>query len=594
MLNITDLNIAFKRQATLVNAVDDVSFTINAGETVALVGESGSGKSLTSLALMRLLPENAMFGLSSKVELTGEELLDLPESLMRAIRGRRVSMIFQEPMTALNPVLTVGQQLIECVRRSHELSTQHERDEVMLQLLHDVEIPQPEVRINYYPHQLSGGQKQRVVIAMALAGKPELLIADEPTTALDVTVQKQILSLLKKIQIKNNMSMLLITHDLAIVKYMAARVYVMYAGQLVESALVSDFFQQPLHPYSQQLLASLPTFAARLDLLSVIPGRVPTLGAYPAGCRFHPRCAHAYSPCSTLAPDYITTGGTRSVRCHLYPEHSKPPKLLNKERPLQRTLLEDEVILSAQALSVYFRHNKGPIHKAVDNITFELHKGRTLALVGESGCGKSTVCRTLLGLQPITHGEILFKGISIARMRGRVLKSFRKNIQIIFQDPYSSMNPRMTIGSIISEGMEAQGYSRARIRSRLWELIHQVNLPETCLSQYPHQFSGGQRQRICIARALATSPEVLICDEPTSALDISVQAQILNLLKSLQSELQLSYLFITHNLGVVSYLADDVLVMHEGTIVERGSCEQILNAPQHEYTKELLAGVLTI
>ena len=589
MLNVTALDISFQHHDRIIPAVADVSFHIASGETVALVGESGSGKSLTSLSLMRLLPLNAAYGQRTCIDLDGQAILDLPEQVMRGLRGRRVAMIFQEPMTALNPVLTVGEQLAESVRRAQKIQTKAELTARMIQLLHDVDIPEPALRLAYYPHQLSGGQKQRVVIAMALAGCPDLLIADEPTTALDVTVQAQILALLKDIQKKYNMSMLLITHDLGVVKAMAQRVYVMYAGQIVESAEVELFFNQPLHPYAQQLLASLPSFAGRLDRLFAIPGRVPSPGNMPPGCRFHPRCAHARPLCSTVAPQTILMKAERHVRCHLYPEHNTPPMLHQPETAWLPLSLDEQVVLSAQSLSVYFES-----HRAVDDVSFELKKGKTLALVGESGCGKSTISRAMLGLQPLTKGAVLFKGQSVNLLHGRHLKSFRKDVQIIFQDPYAAMNPRMTIAEILSEGMEAQGFSSKQIKARQSELLDQVNLPSSSLHQYPHQFSGGQRQRICIARALAVSPEILICDEPTSALDVSVQAQILNLLKSLQQELQLSYLFITHNFGVVSYLADDVLVMHEGKILERGSCEEILKTPQHTYTRQLLEGVLVV
>ncbi len=589
MLNVTALDVNFQQNDTCIPAVSDVSFHIASGETVALVGESGSGKSLTSLSLMRLLPLNTAYGKQTCIDLDGEAILDLPEYLMRGLRGRRVAMIFQEPMTALNPVLTVGQQLAESVRRAQKIQNKDELTARMIQLLHDVDIPEPALRLRYYPHQLSGGQKQRVVIAMALAGCPDLLIADEPTTALDVTVQAQILALLKSIQKKYNMSMLLITHDLGVVKAMAQRVYVMYAGQIVESADVELFFKQPLHPYAQQLLASLPSFAGRLDRLFAIPGRVPSLGDMPNGCRFHPRCAHVLSMCASKVPENSVMTAERQVRCHLYPEHKKPPSLHQLETAWLPLDVKNEVVLSVKSLSVDFAS-----HHAVDDVSFELKKGKTLALVGESGCGKSTVSRAILGLQPLSKGTIIFNDQVVSLLKGQALKAFRKDVQIIFQDPYAAMNPRMTIGELLAEGMEAQRFSGKRIKARQHELLDQVNLPLSSLNQYPHQFSGGQRQRICIARALAVSPRILICDEPTSALDVSVQAQILNLLKSLQQELHLSYLFITHNFGVVSYLADDVLVMHEGKIVERGSCEEILKTPKHTYTRQLLEGVLVV
>ena len=395
------------------------------------------------------------------------------------------------------------------------------------------------------------------------------------------------------------MSMLFITHDLGVVKAMADTVCVMYAGQIVESAPVDVFFNEPLHPYAQQLFVSQPTFAKRAQRLQTLSGSVPTLNALPTGCRFHPRCVHAFAPCATLEPSLQALQGEQTVRCHLYPEHTKPPALSVVCQDWQVSQPSDEVILSVDNLTIKFGARRGwwrrpeDGHKAVDGLSFTLHKGKTLALVGESGCGKTTASRALLRLQPVTSGGVFFYGQNIATLRGPALRNFRKKVQIIFQDPYSSMNPRMTVDEILAEGLQAQGLPSAKIRLRQYELLDQVNLARNSLGRYPHQFSGGQRQRICIARALATEPQLLICDEPTSALDMSVQAQILNLLKSLQQEFGLSYLFITHNMGVVSYIADDVLVMRAGRVVEEGSCEQIFTHPQQAYTRQLLASVLS-
>ncbi|KTD37849.1 ABC transporter ATP-binding protein [Legionella oakridgensis] len=592
---VKHLSIAFQTEKQVITAVDDVSFYLNAGETLALLGESGCGKSLTSLAMMRLLPPNGVYGQKSEVVLGEQELLNLPECLMRGIRGRRLAMIFQEPMTALNPVLSIGEQLSEALRR-HQTMSRAQIKEHMLALLNEVEMPQPARRLRQYPHQLSGGQKQRVVIAMALASRPEVLIADEPTTALDVTIQAQILKLLKKLQQQRQMSLLMITHDLGVVKTMADQVCVMYAGQVVETANVDDFFKQPLHPYSQQLLVSLPSFAKRGQQLQAIGGVVPVLDAMPAGCRFHPRCAHVFAPCATVEPQLQEPKPTRLVRCHLYPEHDCPPALVQQEQSWTTSHTSNEIILSVEHLAVYFatggwlKRNRD-IHKAVDGLSFNLRKGQTLALVGESGCGKTTTARALLRLQPITSGQIMYHGQNVSDLRGRTLRAFRKKVQIIFQDPFSSMNPRMTVGEILAEGMLAQGMRHAQIHKKQVQLLEQVNLSVKSLHRYPHQFSGGQRQRICIARALATEPELLICDEPTSALDISVQAQILNLLKELQQSFGLSYLFITHNMGVVAYLADEVLVMRAGKAVEQGDCETIFNHPSHSYTRQLLESV---
>jgi oligopeptide/dipeptide ABC transporter ATP-binding protein len=590
VLDIKSLSVAFQTKKNVITAVDGIDFYLEAGETVALVGESGCGKSLTAAAMMRLLPEHARYGEHSSITWSGTDVLGLSERDMRRLRGQHFGMIFQDPMTALNPVLTIGQQLAEALgsRSTKRLTA----------LLAEVEIPEPLQRLKQYPHQLSGGQKQRVVIAMALAGAPEVLIADEPTTALDVTTQAQLLALLKKIQQERNMRLLLITHDLSLVKVFADRIYVMYAGQIVESARVTTFFEQPLHPYAEHLIAALPHFDKRKERLSAIKGRVPAPDDRPSGCHFHPRCTHCFEPCAVDTPALQVLVGDRAVRCHLYPEHDKPPSLATSKAIQTQASEIGPVLISVRNLGVYFPIRRAGlgreriVQKAVNNISFDLKQGQTLALVGESGSGKSTVCRVLLGLQSINCGEVKFHDEDLTRLKGRALKTFRQQVQIIFQDPYSSMNPRMTVGEILAEGMEAQGIKNKIILNRQHELLDQVNLPKSSLDRYPHQFSGGQRQRICIARALATNPKVLICDEPTSALDVSVQAQILNLLKDLQHDLNLSYLFVTHNMAVVSYLADDVLVMRDGVMVEEGTCEQLLHTPKAAYTKQLLAGIL--
>ncbi|MFT4060621.1 MAG: ABC transporter ATP-binding protein, partial [Legionella sp.] len=527
-----------------------------------------------------------------------KDILNLPEQLMRQLRGRRIALIFQEPMTALNPVMTVGEQLAEVLLR-HKSYHKQALNEAILASLNEVEMALPHVKIHQYPHQLSGGQKQRVVIAMALAGNPELLIADEPTTALDVTIQAQILALLKKLQKNHQMSMLLITHDLGVVKVMADRVCVMYAGQVVEQSTVADFFRNVKHPYVQQLLASLPSFANRQERLSVIRGFVPALEEMPLGCRFHPRCLYAFERCHKEEPQ-LQEQDRRVVRCHLYPELEHLPPLNTKKVLWAAQPAQAETILTVNELSVYFTQKKSLFRRnsspfiAVDKLSFHLQRGKTLALVGESGCGKTTTSRALLRLLPAACGEIIYLGHNVLGFNGKTLREYRKKVQIIFQDPFSSMNPRMTIGDIIAEGMQAQRMSKAIINRRQKELLDQVHLPISSLHRYPHQFSGGQRQRICIARALATEPDILICDEPTSALDVSVQAQILNLLKELQLETKISYLFITHNMGVVSYIADDVLVMKEGKVVEFDTCESIFKHPMEPYTKQLLNAVLNV
>lgn len=595
IVSVQHLKLSLEQHHQTLSAIDDLSFVINKGEVVALLGESGCGKSITSLALMRLLPLEARYGKMSQVIFDGQDLLTIPEKMMCAVRGKRIAMIFQEPMTALNPVLTIGTQIAEVLVKNKDFSRAKLR-QTMIELLEEVEISEAHHRIDQYPHQLSGGQRQRIVIAMALAGKPEVLIADEPTTALDVTTQSQILLLLKRLQTRYQMSILLITHDMEVVKMMASEVCVMYAGQLVESSPVDSFMRQPKHPYAQQLFISLPSFAKRDMRLQAIPGGVPALGDMPNGCRFHTRCAHAFDKCKTVEPKLQQTADGRIVRCHLYPELSSLPALPSiKEKWRVTKELQHDPILSIKNLSIYFDLKKAiwvrrsQPFKAVADVSFSLYQGKTLALVGESGCGKSTVCRALLRLQPITQGEVIYRGSNIETLRRRQLREFRKNVQIIFQDPFSSMNPRMTVEDILAEGMLAQKLNKKKISIKLNQLLDQVNLPKSCLTRFPHQFSGGQRQRICIARALATEPEIIICDEPTSALDISVQAQILNLMKELQYELGLSYLFVTHNMAVVSYIAHDVLVMRDGEVVETGTTEDILNNPKTEYTKMLLS-----
>lgn len=592
---INKLSVAFHHSDKTITALDKISFQLTPGKTLVLLGESGCGKSLTSLALMRLLPRTGIYGEDSEINLNGEDILNLPEHMMRQLRGRRLAMIFQEPMTALNPVFTIGQQLSEVLQR-HKSYSRHELDEKLIAILTEVEMPQPEIKVAQYPHQLSGGQKQRVIIAMALACNPDILIADEPTTALDVTIQAQILSLLKKLQQTHRMSLLLITHDLGVVKAMADEVCVMYAGQVVEHSSVEQFFSRVGHPYVQQLLASLPSRSKREERLSVIAGNVPALDALPSGCRFHPRCLYAFKRCIQEVPQ-LQNIGNRLIRCHLYPEITELPPLEKNKIEWKLKEQEEQTLLTVNNLSVHFLQKKSFLSRskimftAVDDLSFNLKRGKTLALVGESGCGKTTVSRALLRLLPAS-GSVVYREQDVLSLKRRALREYRKKVQIIFQDPFSSMNPRMTVGEIIAEGMRAQGIKSSVIQKRQKNLIAQVNLPANSLNRYPHQFSGGQRQRICIARALATEPDILICDEPTSALDISVQAQILNLLKELQQETGVAYLFITHNMGVVSYIADEVLVMKEGRAIEFGSCEQIFKRPQQAYTKKLLHAVL--
>jgi peptide/nickel transport system ATP-binding protein len=583
------------------NIVDDISFDIAAGETFALLGESGCGKSMTALSLMRLLPDGVVHS-SGAALMEGARLFDLPEREMRDVRGGKMAMIFQEPGLSLNPVMTVGEQIAEVLALHQDLRGAASSARCV-ELLDQVGIPDALRRADEYPFQLSGGMKQRVMIAMALAGSPKLLIADEPTTALDVTIQAQVLQLLRETQTQVGMAMLLITHDLGVVAENAHRVGVMYAGQIVEQATREQLFANPLHPYTQKLFAALPSIGLAGQPLSAIPGSVPPLGSIRQGCRFAARCERAWTLCSEQTPEWTIVKG-QGVRCHLYErteERGLRTELASPLTPLPQTGAgnsvlspQSSVLLQVENLQVHFPIRKGILQrvvgqvKAVDGVSLGIPQGRTLALVGESGCGKTTLGKALLQLIPPTAGSVKFDGNELIGT-----KAARASMQMVFQDPYASLNPKMRVAEILEEGMSALkiGSDSASRQAHIDELLNKVGLARDSKWRYPHEFSGGQRQRIAIARALAVSPRLLICDEPTSALDVSVQAQILNLLNSLQHELGLSYLFITHNLGVVEFLAHEVCVMYLGRIVERGTTEEVLRSPMHPYTQALLSAV---
>lgn len=528
ILDVQSLQVCFADQAV----VDDVSLQISRGETYVLLGESGSGKSITSTSIMRLLPNSAQIT-QGQIVLDGVDLLRLPESQMRAVRGGKIGMIFQEPQTSLNPVMTIGDQIAESVQWHQKLTGQALRERVIA-LLEAVGIVNPEQRYDEYPHQFSGGMKQRVMIAIALAGEPELLIADEPTTALDVTIQAQVLDLLNSLKERLNMAMLFITHDLGVAAKMADKIGVMRSGKLLEQGCAADFFKGPQHAYSQELFAALPSWEKR--------------------------------------------------------------EIADRLHPVQS---DDSIILEVHDLDVHFPIKRGFFKRtvghvrAVNGISMQLKAGRTIAMVGESGSGKTTFGKGILQLVKPTAGRVLFQGEELTQLSSKAMRARRSEIQIVFQDPYSSMNPRMIVGDIIEEGMIAQGVGGSKNQrvARVEALLEEVGLEASHRLRYPHEFSGGQRQRICIARALAVEPRLIICDEPTSALDVSVQAQILELLKRLQSQMGLTYLFITHNLAVVEYIAHEVAVMYQGEIVEYGSVEQVMRDPQHTYTQQLLAAV---
>ena len=557
ILEVRNLSVEFKTDDAIVHAVKNISFEIPRGKTVGLVGESGSGKSITSLSLMRLIGEPGKIS-SGEIIFDGQDLLKLPENKMRSIRGARISMIFQEPMTSLNPVFTIADQITETLHL-HENLTKKEALAKAESLLQQVGIPNPAERLFFYPHKFSGGQRQRVMIAMAMACNPDLLICDEPTTALDVTIQKQILDLLADLQKKNNMSLLFITHDLGVIADIADEIMVMNKGVIVERGVSESIFTNPQHPYTKGLLACRPSIDKN-------PVRLPVLS------------------------DFMSEDGAEIVK-ELGPEKTE----IERTRPV----LDQTVVLEVRDLKTYFPHTGGLFGrvkgytKAVDGVSFQVKKGRTLGLVGESGCGKTTLGRTILRLNDSTEGSILYGGRDITKISGREMQPIRKKMQIIFQDPYSSLNPRMTVSDLLSEPMEIHrlGENRNDRRDAAAEMLTKVGMSSSMLNRYPHEFSGGQRQRICIARALMVKPEFIVCDESVSALDVSVQAQILNLLLDLRDEMNLTYIFISHDLSVVKFISDDVAVMYGGKIVEQGTSSGIYENPQHDYTRKLLSAI---
>jgi peptide/nickel transport system ATP-binding protein len=560
ILEINELAVDFNTEEGSSPALRNVSMKVNSGQIVAVVGESGSGKSVTALSILRLIatpPAHYKSGEIILLEKEPKNLLALSNTEIREIRGKKISMIFQEPMTSLNPVLTCGEQVIEALTL-HENISEAEAKRRTIDLFRIVKLPDPENMINRYPHQLSGGQKQRVMIAMAISCNPALLIADEPTTALDVTVQKTILTLIKDIQAKTGMAVIYITHDLSLVAGFADKVVVMYRGGIVETGDTQQIFTAPSHPYTRALLACRPS-------------------AYPKGQRL------------PVVSDFIG-------------ENAGPPlqrKDASGKVGKQELTLSDEKLVEVKNLVVEFPAKRNFFGKvishtrAVDDVSFDILKGETLGLVGESGCGKTTLGRTLIRLINPTSGNIYFKGKDIAHITKADMRTLRKEIQIIFQDPYGSLNPRITIGSAILEPMKVHHIlnSDQQRREKVIEVLEKVNLRAEHFSRYPHEFSGGQRQRICIARALALKPSFIICDESVSALDVSVQAQVLNLLNDLKQELGFTCIFISHDLGVVRYISDRIMVMRKGKIVETGEAEQIYNSPKDEYTKELISAI---
>ena len=604
LLEVRHLATHFDTDQGRVRAVNGISYTLKRGESMAIVGESGSGKSVGALSILRLIPSPPGRIAGGEVLFDGRDLLKLSEREMRKIRGREIAMVFQDPMTSLNPVLSIGTQLTEAVRK-HRPVTRAEARERAADMLRLVGIPDGESRLADFPHQFSGGQRQRVGIAMALITDPPLLIADEPTTALDVTIQAQITELVAELQQRMGMAIIWITHDLGVVAGLVEKVAVMYAGQIVEIGPVRDLFVNTAHPYTLGLLESIPTLEGQEERLIPIKGSPPSPNDEIVGCPFAPRCRFVVERCRTENPSLVEIGPEHATACWQWDAVSdevqnrvQPPDLNEKhQKPVQKEI-PAETILEVRNLQKHFPQEGGlfrrgrRVVKAVDGVTFSVYKGETLGLVGESGCGKSTTGETILRLTDETAGEVIFNGEDLTRLNGEALRLARRNIQMIFQDPYASLNPRKTVGEIISEGLTIHQIGTPETRAeRVAELMGLVGLNPMLASRYPHQFSGGQRQRIGIARALATNPSFIVADEPISALDVSIQAQVVNLLEDLKEELGLTYLFIAHDLSMVRYISDRVAVMYLGRIVEMGTQNDVFERPLHPYTQALRSAV---
>ena len=606
LLQIKDLHTDIEIRNGVVRALSGVDLHVNPGETLGIVGESGSGKTMTALSLMGLLPQGGKVS-SGSIILDGQDLTQLPLKEKRKLRGTKVGMIFQDPLTSLNPTMKIGLQVCEPLR-VHEKLSKREALARAVEILKRVGMPRPEVVINNYPHQLSGGMRQRVMIAMALVCKPRILIADEPTTALDVTTQMQILDLIDELRDEYKMGVILITHDLGVVAGHTDRVAVMYAGRIVETAPTKTLFTEPKHRYTSSLMAALPerALAAGTKLFS-IPGAPPSLTNLPKGCRFAARCLWATDECRAGYPD-LNGDENHTFSCfHPVQEGDESPAVLQAmmdsgkaENAVDSTgQISHEVLLDVKeasrvyesAGSGFFKRDKGVV-SAVDRVSITVNKGETYGLVGESGCGKSTVGRLIAGLESPSGGAIELDGRDLAKLKGRDAVRIHRDVQMMFQDSYAAMDPRMRIDQILAEPMSIQKTGNARqIAERIMEILEQVGLTEEILDRYPHEFSGGQLQRIGFARSLTLAPDLIVADEPVSALDVSVQAQVLNLMKDLQQELGLSYLFISHDLAVVQYMADRIGVMYLGRIVEEGPAHEVVKNPKHPYTKALIDSI---
>lgn len=604
ILEVKDLKTYFNTEGGIAKAVDGLSFSLKEGSSLAIVGESGCGKSVTAMSIMRLLHQANYFHPSGEIHFEGRNILGISEVEMQSVRGRGIGMIFQEPMTALNPVFSIGDQISETLFR-HLNITKEDAFKRVFELLEKMGLRNPEMIMRGYPHQLSGGMRQRIVIAIAMICQPKILICDEPTTALDVTIQAQILKLIKDMQSEMGTSVLFITHDLGVVNQMCDDVLVMYSGRLCEHGTRKQIIENPRHPYSIKLMDSVPRMGNRDKVLPVIPGMVRAATNFQEiGCRFSERCSFCEEECETKTPELFSLSDQRDITCHIVQRSNKDLATIEHEGQVKAKRLNEtkNILVDVKNMFTHFPVRGGFFKKvvghvkAVDDVSIEIHEGTTIAVVGESGCGKSTLGQSILRLLPEADGGVYFDGENVLKIDTQKMREHRKSLQIIFQDPYGSLNPRLTIRQILSEGIKIhfKEESPEDQDKRLYDILEEVGLSSSAAIRYPHEFSGGQRQRIAIARALVLRPKFIVLDEATSALDVSVQAQILNLLLDLQLKYNLTFLFITHDIGVVSYIAHHVAVMYLGKIVEYGDVGDVLTTPAHPYTKSLINAIPTV
>jgi len=606
VLSVQDLHVTFPSEAGPVQAVRGLSFDLAAGETMAIVGESGSGKSVTSLAVMGLHPATAK--ITGSVKLHGDELLGVNDERLSRLRGESLAMIFQDPLSALTPVYSIGDQIVEAIQTHHDVTKAAAMNRAV-ELLDLVGIPNPQVRVRAFPHEFSGGMRQRAMIAMSIANDPDVIIADEPTTALDVTIQAQVLEVLKKAQRETGAAMIMITHDLGVVAGIADRVTVMYAGRPVEQGTVDEIYYSPRMPYTIGLLGAVPRLdATEKQALASLEGNPPSVVNLPPGCPFEPRCPMSTEACLDAEPPLIPTEHPAHVAACIHTGRIAAqdlqfsdifPVALPASSPAERVPREQrETVLQLEGMKRHYPLMKGAIYRrrvgtvhAVDGIDLEIKQGETLGLVGESGCGKSSTLLEVLNLKPPTDGRVVVLGRDTADLGRRERREMRRDVQVVFQDPMASLDPRMPVFDLIAEPMGVFGVPKAEIERRVAELLRLVGLEPSHASRYPGQFSGGQRQRIGIARALALEPKLIVLDEPVSALDVSIQAGVINLLDELRAKLGLSYLFVAHDLAVIRHIADRVAVMYLGKIVEIGDVESVYDHPTHPYTQALLSAI---